>query len=99
MVLVGGRQVKVLKRRARARTPAPVTFVIEAARGWHSDMYRWLVDGLSPYGTVVAYDRSGLGRSEWGSRDCDGRSRADELQELIESLRIEAPCVLIGHSI
>jgi pimeloyl-ACP methyl ester carboxylesterase len=76
---------------------API-FLIEAACGWHSAMYVWLIEGLSALGKVITYDRSGLGRSSPGGA-CDGATRALELQALVEALQIDRPMILIGHSI
>lgn len=97
LIEVEGRNVHLLRAGWAHEREAPI-FLIEAACGWHSAMYVWLIEGLAALGKVIAYDRSGLGRSSQGG-PCDGATRALELRALIEALAIDRPMVLIGHSI
>lgn len=62
-------------------------------------MYVWLIEALSRHAAVVAYDRSGLGRSSPSDRIPDGEARARELHDLVVAMNLRGPIILIGHSI
>ena len=99
LIDVNGRAVHVMRRQSNGGAPDRPLFLIEAACGWHSAMYAWIVEELAVHGSVIAYDRSGLGWSGPLSAAPDGGSRARELRDLLEALDIKSPVVLIGHSI
>ena len=98
-ISVNGSAIHLVRRAATSKAREAPTFVIGAACGWHSAMYAWLTEALSAHGSVMVYDRSGLGRSEPTSALPDGESRAQELQAVVETLGLRGPFVLIGHSI
>jgi pimeloyl-ACP methyl ester carboxylesterase len=99
MLTVNGRRVHVVWRAPKSGEDSLPTFIIEAACGWHSAMYAWLIEALAAHGRVIAYDRSGLGRSDPGRAAPDANARAQELHALIGALSIAAPLILVGHSI
>jgi pimeloyl-ACP methyl ester carboxylesterase len=98
-IYVNGRAIHLVRRGTTSKAREVPTFVLEAACGWHSAMYAWLIEALPEHGAVLVYDRAGLGRSEPSGALPDGESRAQELQAVIETLGLKGPFVLIGHSI
>ena len=75
------------------------TVVIEAGCGWHSMMYYWLQEQLSPTLRVCSYDRAGLGWSEESHQPRDAEPIATQLHALLNQAGIEGPIILVGHSI
>ncbi len=47
---------------------------------------------------VVRYDRSGLGESEWNGKKPSPENIAIDLLEMLETLGIDPPYILVGHS-
>jgi len=61
----------------------------------------WLpiLGNVSKVARVVAYDRAGYGASEKGPLPRDGKRLAEELKKLLAEAKIEAPYLLVGHSL
>lgn len=93
MVSIGSHRLDVL----RMGTGAPA-IILEAGLGDSLDDWAPLVPAIAEYATVVAYSRSGLGRSEPGSSHHGAPSEMRELHELLGRLGIHPPFVLVGRS-
>ena len=72
--------------------------VIETGMGcsWY-DWYK-IIDEISKTTTVLTYHRSGYGKSTFGSEKRSTKQIAEDLNELIESERINSQIILVGHS-
>src|SRR5437868_12605075 len=55
-------------------------------------------DSVSTFTTTISYDRAGLGSSEFHNVKKDLTSLANELNGLIQKLKIKEPFILVGHS-
>ena len=93
LVDVGGHHLEVL----RAGTGAP-TVVFEAGLGDSLDTWAPVWPAVAAYSTVVAYSRSGFGRSEAGPPEHTARRAVRELHELLTRLHLRAPYVLVARS-
>ena len=93
LVDIGTHRLAVL--RAGAGAPA---VVFEAGLG--DDLGDWerVWPAVAELTTVVAYTRSGLGRSEPGPQPHTARRAAAELHALLDRLHIPPPYVLVGRS-
>jgi pimeloyl-ACP methyl ester carboxylesterase len=93
LVDIGSHRLDVL--RAGAGGPA---VVFEAGLG--DDLSDWdrVWPAVAEFSTVVAYSRSGIGRSEPGPEAHTARRAAAELHALLAHLRIAPPYVLVGRS-
>lgn len=74
------------------------TIVLAAGAGQDSRTWRHLVPRVGALGSVVTFDRPGLGRSPASDRDRTPTAIARELHEVVMSLGISGPIVLVGHS-
>lgn len=74
------------------------TILLEAGLTMMSSCWGWLAPELARVGTVLAYDRAGLGWSEERDGLRDAKQLATELAELLEALEIRGELVLAGHS-
>lgn len=93
-VVVGGHALRVLV--AGTGTPA-VVFV----SGLGGPLENWgkVQPAVSRFTTTVSYDRSGVGLSEGGPPASDGRHVATELRDLLRSVGVPPPYILVGHSL
>jgi pimeloyl-ACP methyl ester carboxylesterase len=93
LVSVGDHRLDVV--RAGAGKPA---IVFETGLADSLDV--WLPVGrtMAEYTTVVAYSRSGFGRSDAGSSDHSVPHAATELHELLRRLAVEPPYILVARS-
>jgi pimeloyl-ACP methyl ester carboxylesterase len=93
LVDVGGHRLEVL--RAGSGGP-PVIF--ESGLGDTFDAWAKIWPLAARFSTVVAYSRSGLGKSELGPRDHRAKSAVSELRDLLTRLQLKPPYVLVGRS-
>jgi pimeloyl-ACP methyl ester carboxylesterase len=94
ILTLDGHQVEV----QCARRPGPVIVLINGAggplEGW---MRVW--EPLTELGTVVAWNRPGIGASDSPHVDQTSEAVTRQLQALLTALAIPGPCVLVGHSL
>ena len=93
LVDIGGLRLDVV--RAGAGAPA---VVFEAGLGDPLNDWDRVWPAVAQFTTVVAYSRSGIGRSEPGPEEHTARRAAAELHALLARLRIPPPYVLVGRS-
>jgi pimeloyl-ACP methyl ester carboxylesterase len=74
------------------------TFILEAGLTMMSSCWGWIAPELAKVGTVVAYDRAGLGWSDDRDGLRDAKQIAGELSELTRHLEVSGKVVLVGHS-
>lgn len=69
--------------------------------GLGDDYTTWqkVQDGISNFSYSISYDRAGLGKSEYNSGKKDLASLAHELHELVKTIKVPKPFVLVGHSL
>ncbi|MDX6528916.1 MAG: hypothetical protein QOH41_1206 [Blastocatellia bacterium] len=93
LVDVGGYHLDVV--RAGSGTP-PVILV--AGLGNPLDSWAQIVPSAAEFSTIVAYSRSGLGRSEPGPSHHTAKDSVLELHALLAKLNLKPPYVLVGAS-
>lgn len=98
LVDVDGHAMRVralgLERRTRGR---PIV-VFEAGATNSLEAWNAVVSRVAAFAPVVAYDRSGLGRSAWDGITPTPRHVTNRLRRLLETIGAEPPYVLVGHS-
>jgi len=75
------------------------TVILETLAGGTSANWAWVQPEIAPATRVCAYDRAGRGWSEAGAPAQDLWGTAEDLHTLLQNASIEAPYVLVGHSI
>lgn len=80
----------------RVRGEGSPTVVFEAGMGFSSATWGMVQPEVAKHTTSIAYDRAGIGRSDWDDEERTVDRIADDLQELLESL--PGPFILVGHS-
>jgi pimeloyl-ACP methyl ester carboxylesterase len=72
--------------------------VFEAGAANSLEMWSEIVAKVAPMAPVVAYDRAGLGYSEWDEVNPMPRHVADRLRRVLREIGAEPPFVLVGFS-
>ncbi|MCE0451495.1 alpha/beta fold hydrolase [Brevibacillus sp. AF8] len=70
-----------------------------AGMGDSGETWKIVQDRISQEASTLSYDRAGIGRSpapEVVSRTC--RDLVEELYDLLQEIKVETPCILVGHS-
>lgn len=94
MIEAGGSDFHV----RRYEGPRERTFVLEAGLTMMSSCWGWLAPELVRFGTVIAYDRAGLGWSDEREGLRDSKQIAEELAPLLRRLALTGKLILVGHS-
>ncbi|MGZ8899188.1 MAG: alpha/beta fold hydrolase [Limisphaerales bacterium] len=74
------------------------TILLEAGLTMMSSCWGWLAPELAKVGTVLAYDRAGLGWSDEREGLRDAKQIAEELTALVELMPQNGELILVGHS-
>jgi pimeloyl-ACP methyl ester carboxylesterase len=98
MVDVDGHAVRVQAIGLDRRKPGSPIVVLEAGAATGLDVWRSVLPNVASLAPVVAYDRAGLGLSEWDNEPPTPRHVATRLRRLLERLGAKPPYVLVGYS-
>jgi len=98
MVEVGGRAMRVQALGLADRQEGAPVVVFEAGATNSLDVWGGILSQLAHAAPVVAYDRAGLGRSEWDEVRPTPGHVVGRLRELLRAIGAEPPYVLVGYS-
>jgi len=95
---VNGRSIRVSVSGIEQRTPGQPVLILEAGAGAGLEEWTPAIRHLAKLAPVIAYDRHGIGESDPDTEPRTIRRVATTLHELLESMRVPPPYVLVGHS-
>ncbi|PGM90041.1 alpha/beta hydrolase [Bacillus cereus] len=72
--------------------------IMEAGYGDYSKAWEQVAEDLTEYGTVLTYDRAGLGKSERSSKRRISSEMIKDLRNYLEQLQLNPPYIFVGHS-
>jgi pimeloyl-ACP methyl ester carboxylesterase len=98
MVNVDGRSVRVQFSGLDGRQPGGPVLVFEAGATNSLEVWRSVLPQLATVAPIVAYDRAGLGRSEWDNETPTPRHVSNRLRRLLGEIGADPPYVLVGYS-
>jgi pimeloyl-ACP methyl ester carboxylesterase len=98
MIELDGRAVRVQTIGLQDRRPGSPIVVFEAGASNALEIWGGLVPRVASMAPVVAYDRAGLGRSEWDGTTPMPRHVADRLRRVLQQIGAGPPYVLVGFS-
>jgi len=98
MVEVGGRAMRVQALGLADRREGAPVVVFEAGATNSLEVWGAILSQLAHAAPVVAYDRAGLGRSEWDEVRPTPGHVVGRLRELLRAIGAEPPYVLVGYS-
>ena len=98
MIELDGRAVRVQAIGLESRRPGAPVVVFEAGATNSLEVWGGILPQVASMAPVVAYDRAGLGRSEWDGTNPTPRHVADRLRRVLLQIGANPPYVLVGFS-
>jgi pimeloyl-ACP methyl ester carboxylesterase len=98
MVDVDGHAIRVQFAGLDSRTPGSPVVVFEAGAASTLEVWSGVLPKVATVAPVVAYDRAGLGRSEWDNEPPTPKHVSNRLRRLLERIGAKPPYVLVGYS-
>jgi len=98
MIDLDGRAVRVQAIGLQNRRPGQPVVVFEAGAANSLEIWGGILPKVASMGPVVAYDRAGLGRSEWDDMTPTPKHVADRLRRVLRQIGANPPYVLVGFS-
>jgi pimeloyl-ACP methyl ester carboxylesterase len=92
------RAVRVQAIGLESRRPGAPIVVFEAGASTSLEIWGGILPQVASMAPVVAYDRAGLGRSEWDDTNPTPRHVADRLRRVLRQIGADPPYVLVGFS-
>ncbi len=97
-ITLDGRAVRVQAIGLQDRRPGQPVIVFEAGATNSLEVWGGILPQVASMAPVVAYDRAGLGRSEWDDTTPTPRHVADRLRRVLRQIGADPPYVLVGFS-
>ena len=98
MIDFDGRAVRVQAIGLQDRRAGTPVVVFEAGASNSLEVWRDVLPQIASIAPVVAYDRAGLGRSEWDDTTPTPRHVTDRLRRILRQIGADPPYVLVGFS-
>jgi pimeloyl-ACP methyl ester carboxylesterase len=98
MIELDGHAMHVQASGLQDRRPGTPVIVLEAGASNSLEIWRDVVPQLASLAPVVAYDRAGLGRSEWDETSPTPRHVTGRLRRVLREIGADPPYVLVGFS-
>jgi pimeloyl-ACP methyl ester carboxylesterase len=98
MVRLDGRAVRVQAIGLQQRRPGMPVVVFEAGATNSLEVWGEILPQLASMAPVIAYDRAGLGQSEWDDTTPTPRHVVDRLRRVLRQMGADPPYVLVGFS-
>lgn len=98
LVSVGGFDTRVVTIGLEDRTAGDPAIVLFAGAGSPLEYWRGWLEALAEVGPVVAYDRPGIGQSEYDGLGLSPTRVSEHLDDLLAILQVPPPYILVGHS-
>ena len=98
MLDLDGRAVRVQAIGLQNRRPGQPVVVFEAGAANSLEIWGGILPKVASMGPVVAYDRAGLGRSEWDDTTPTPKHVADRLRRVLRQIGADPPYVVVGFS-
>ena len=97
-IALDGRAVRVQAIGLQDRRPGAPVIVFEAGASNSLEVWGGILPQVASMAPVVAYDRAGLGQSEWDGTSPTPRHVSDRLRRMLQLIGAGPPYVLVGFS-
>ncbi|MGG1850626.1 alpha/beta fold hydrolase [Bacillus wiedmannii] len=88
---------KMYTKKFQGKKLQPV-IIMEAGYGDYSKAWDHIAEELKEYGTVLTYDRAGLGKSGKSSKRYISSEMVKDLRSCLAQLQLKPPYIFVGHS-
>jgi pimeloyl-ACP methyl ester carboxylesterase len=95
---VRGHAVRVQHSGLEGRSSGEPVIVLEAGATNSIEVWSQVLPKIAEFAPVIAYDRAGLGESEWDGQEPTPQHVADRLKVTLSALEAGPPYVLVGFS-
>ncbi|MHA4742007.1 alpha/beta fold hydrolase [Dyadobacter sp. MSC1_007] len=99
VVEISGRKYNVLTKGIENRSAKDAVVVFESGMGIDLGNWNKIIDQVSQFAPVFAYDRNGIGKSEKTYQLPTPENVAANLNTILKTLKILPPYILVGHSL
>lgn len=99
MVEVAGTRYNTFTRGFENRKPGEPAVIFESGMGVGLDNWEKVIQKISLFAPVFAYDRSGIGKSGTHYQLPTPKNVAENLHQVLQTLIIAPPYILVGHSL
>jgi pimeloyl-ACP methyl ester carboxylesterase len=99
MIKVGTHVMHVRTAGFANRRPGTPAVILEAGNGQTSETWAPLFANIAAFAPVVAYDRRGLGKSDWDSIPPTLERVARTTHAMLDAAGIAPPYIIAGHSL
>ncbi len=98
-VLINGNKYNVFVKGLKNRKEGAPVIIFENGMG--VDLANWnkIIDQISSFAPVVAYDRAGIGKSDKIFKMPTPKLVSENLHDILKTLKIAPPYILVGHSL
>ncbi len=97
-VEIGSQKTRVQTWGLNERDPGQPVIIFEAGGGGSLETWRAVLPKAAELAPAIAYDRSGLGQSEWDGQAPTPQHVTARLKSLMDELQVKPPYLLVGHS-
>lgn len=97
-VVIDGLTVRTSTAGLDARGQVEPVVVFEAGAGSRIETWASILAEVAEFAPLVAYDRAGIGGSDWDSLPPTPERIASRLRRVLSDLGVHPPFVLVGHS-
>jgi pimeloyl-ACP methyl ester carboxylesterase len=99
MVEIDGYKVRVQSAGLAGRKQGSPVIIMEAGLSNSLEVWNKVFSQVASAAPVVAYDRAGMGRSEWDNMTPTPQHVTARLRRLLSKMEVEPPYVLVGYSL
>jgi pimeloyl-ACP methyl ester carboxylesterase len=99
LVTINGSNYRVYLKGFENRAENSPAIIFESGMG--SELGNWdtVIDEISSFAPVFAYDRAGIGKSDQTFEMPTPKLVSENLQSILKTLQIDPPYILVGHSL
>lgn len=72
--------------------------IMESGYGDYSKTWDYIAERLTEFGTILTYDRAGLGKSGKSSKQRISSEMVKDLRTCLNLLQLKPPYIFVGHS-
>ncbi|MDO1451432.1 alpha/beta hydrolase [Rhodocytophaga aerolata] len=98
-ISLDGAKIFTITKGLEKRKAGQPVIVFESGLGTPVDNWDTILDQAASLAPVVAYDRPGIGQSEADQEMPTTKNVADKLRRILQTLKLEPPYLLVGHSL
>lgn len=99
LVDVNGTKYNVYLKGIENRTPNTPVIIFENGMGVDLGNWNKVIDHIAAFAPVFAYDRAGIGKSDKVFKMPTVKVVAENLHNILKTLKIAPPYILVGHSL